>query len=70
MAGKKAAGQDMSKKTEKKIKEKLVDDKTFGLKNKNKSKVVQNYVKSVHSQVLHGNQKGGLRGAEEQKFRD
>jgi hypothetical protein len=41
MAGKKAAGQDMSKKTEKKIKEKLVDDKTFGLKNKNKSKVVQ-----------------------------
>jgi len=36
MGGKKA-GQEMSKKTEKKIKEKIVDDKTFGLKNKNKS---------------------------------
>lgn len=27
----------MSKKTEKKIKEKVIEDKTFGLKNKNKS---------------------------------
>lgn len=31
----------MSKKTEKKMKEKIVEDKTFGLKNKNKSKTVQ-----------------------------
>lgn len=31
----------MSKKTEKKIKEKIVEDKTFGLKNKNKSAKVQ-----------------------------
>jgi hypothetical protein len=30
-----------SKKTEQKIKNKIVEDKTFGLKNKNKSKVVQ-----------------------------
>jgi len=29
------------------MKEKIVDDKTFGLKNKNKSKVVQQYVKQV-----------------------
>lgn len=32
---------DMSKKQEKKIKEKIVEDKTFGLKNKNKSAKVQ-----------------------------
>lgn len=31
---------------------KVLDDKTFGLKNKNKSKVVQNYVKQVTTQVL------------------
>ena len=39
MGGKKQEGP--SKKTEKKMKEKIVEDKTFGLKNKNKSKVVQ-----------------------------
>jgi hypothetical protein len=38
--GPKKAQPDMSKKTEKKIKEKIIEDKTFGLKNKNKSKVV------------------------------
>jgi len=32
-------------------KKKLAEDKTFGLKNKNKSKVVQNYVKQVHQHV-------------------
>lgn len=31
----------MSKKTEQKMKNKIIEDKTFGLKNKNKSKVVQ-----------------------------
>jgi hypothetical protein len=30
----------MGKKAEKKMKEKIIEDKTFGLKNKNKSKVV------------------------------
>ena len=30
----------MSKKTENKMKAKVIEDKTFGLKNKNKSKVV------------------------------
>ena len=39
MGGKK--NQEMGKKAEKKMKEKIVEDKTFGLKNKNKSKVVQ-----------------------------
>ena len=32
-----------SKKVEKKIKEKIIEDKTFGLKNKNKSKTVQKF---------------------------
>ena len=40
MGGKKK-GNEMSTKTEKKIKEKIVEDKTFGLKNKNKSTKVQ-----------------------------
>lgn len=31
----------VSKKTEKKMQEKIIEDKTFGLKNKNKSKTVQ-----------------------------
>ena len=36
-----------SKKTEIKKKEKVVDDMTFGLKNKNKSQKVQKYVTST-----------------------
>ena len=39
--GPKKAVDATSKKTEKKIQDKIIDDKTFGLKNKNKSKVVQ-----------------------------
>jgi hypothetical protein len=38
---KKSAGNAPSKKTDQKKKEKVVDDLTFGLKNKNKSKAVQ-----------------------------
>lgn len=37
---KKGAVQEPSKKSEAKAKAKVVEDKTFGLKNKNKSKVV------------------------------
>lgn len=33
-----------SKKTEKKKQEKVIEDRTFGLKNKNKSKTVQKYI--------------------------
>lgn len=36
-----------SKKTESKQKEKVVQDRTFGLKNKNKSKTVQTFIKGV-----------------------
>ncbi len=38
--GPKKAQPEVGKKAEKKIKEKIIEDKTFGLKNKNKSKVV------------------------------
>jgi len=44
------------KKTEKKV-EKIVEDKTFGLKNKNKSKTVQKYIKGVENVAR---QKAGL----------
>lgn len=40
-----------SKKTEQKQKQKIVEDKTFGLKNKNKSKTVQKYIQGVQNQV-------------------
>ena len=39
--GAKKKGQEISAKSEKKEKAKTVDDKTFGLKNKNKSAKVQ-----------------------------
>jgi hypothetical protein len=48
-----------SKKTIQKQQDKVIDDKTFGLKNKNKSKVVQSFVKSVANQVKGGIGKGG-----------
>ena len=48
------------KKAEKKV-EKIVEDKTFGLKNKNKSKTVQKYIKGVENVAR---QKAGL-GAED-----
>ncbi|CAD8053571.1 unnamed protein product [Paramecium sonneborni] len=43
----------MSKKSEKKKQEKIIEDRTFGLKNKNKSKQVQNFCKGVAQQVKH-----------------
>lgn len=53
-----------SKKTEDKKKEKLVEDKTFGLKNKKKSKRVQEYCKTVEQQVFNKN----VRKEQEEKF--
>ncbi|EPR60241.1 putative zinc finger (C-x8-C-x5-C-x3-H)-2 [Toxoplasma gondii GT1] len=41
-------------------KQKIVEDKTFGLKNKNKSKAVQKYIKGVQQQV-----KGPMKGGEQ-----
>lgn len=45
-----------SKKTEKKQQEKVIQDRTFGLKNKNKSKVVQSYIKGVANVVKNKGQ--------------
>jgi DRG Family Regulatory Proteins, Tma46/Torus domain len=56
---KKSKGDGASKKTEQKKKEKVAQDLTFGLKNKNKSKVVQSYVKQVTAQVVGGDRRGG-----------
>ncbi|CAL1548078.1 unnamed protein product [Lymnaea stagnalis] len=45
-----------SKKTDQKKKEKVIEDKTFGLKNKKGAKQ-QKFIKNVTQQVAHGNQK-------------
>lgn len=42
-----------SKKAQQKRKEKLVEDKTFGMKNKNKSKKVQAHIQSVTNNVMN-----------------
>lgn len=47
----KKAGQKVSNKTVQKEKAKIIEDKTFGLKNKGKSSKVQKYVETVKSQV-------------------
>jgi hypothetical protein len=66
MAKKKAGGGDASKKTVQKKKQQIVEDKTFGLKNKNKSKKVQQHIKSVERNVMNsGDPK--LRKQEEQR---
>lgn len=46
-----------SKKAETKAKQKIVEDKTFGLKNKNKSAKVNKYVQQVEKTVMQGNRK-------------
>lgn len=48
---KKADAHKASKKNEQKKKKMQIDDRTFGLKNKNKSKKVQSYVQSVSNSV-------------------
>lgn len=55
-----------SKKNVEKEKQKSVEDKTFGLKNKKNSKKVQKYVETVKKQVNHkyeGGRKAGSSGA-------
>ena len=55
MPPKKKAGkpQEASKKTAQKQKQKVIEDKTFGLKNKNKSKKVQQHIKSIEKNVMN-----------------
>ena len=54
MPPKKAAPKGPTTKTLQKEKMKVVEDRTFGLKNKNKSKAVQEYCKQVKSTVMDG----------------
>jgi len=67
MAKKKAAAkQQDSKKSVQKKKQQVLEDKTFGLKNKNKSKKVQSQIKSIEKSVMNsGDPK--LRKMEEQR---
>ncbi|KAH3757746.1 zinc finger protein [Pelomyxa schiedti] len=51
MPKKGGAGGGPSRKTVEKEKKKIIEDKTFGLKNKNKSKKVQQYVETVATRV-------------------
>eukprot|EP00913_Durusdinium_trenchii_P022746 g21358.t1 len=60
MPPKAAGGVDKAKQKER---EKIAIDKTFGLKNKNKSKVVQKYIKSITNNAA-GAPKGGKEAAE------
>ena len=53
MPPKKAGGGDASKKVVQKKKQQQVEDKTFGLKNKNKSKKVQQQIESVKKNVMN-----------------
>jgi hypothetical protein len=54
-----------SKKTEQKKKEKIIEDKTFGLKNKKGTKQ-QKFIKNVTTQVQHGNQKASKLQAQQE----
>lgn len=56
-------GSGPSRKTEQKEKAKVIEDKTFGLKNKNKSSKVSKYVAQVTQQV----QSGGSRKAQKEE---
>ena len=67
MGPKKTGGDQPSKKTVEKMKDKTIEDKTFGLKNKNKSKVVQSYIKGVESVVKGKNMTKELQEEYEEK---
>jgi len=56
-----------SKKTVDKAKNKIIEDKTFGLKNKNKSKQVQKYVQNVTNNVKGGKQDDPAKKKQEEK---
>ena len=53
MAGKKKNAEKASKKAEQKAKQRVIEDRTFGLKNKNKSKKVQAHIQSVTKNVMN-----------------
>jgi hypothetical protein len=53
-SSKNKGGNEVSKKTLQKQKQMKIEDQTFGLKNKKKSKVVQRFVQSVEKSVNNG----------------
>ena len=53
-----APKENSSKKAQKKKQDKAIEDRTFGLKNKNKSKKVQEFITGVEKTVKNSN-KGG-----------
>lgn len=63
----KKAQEKESKKALQKKKEKMLEDKTFGLKNKNKSSKVQNYVKSQERSIMNTGTDARSRQMEAQK---
>ncbi|XP_058965984.2 zinc finger CCCH domain-containing protein 15 [Pocillopora verrucosa] len=65
MPPKKKAANEPSKKTDQKKKEKIIEDKTFGLKNK-KGKKQQTFVKHVTQQVKFGGNPSARKLAQEQ----
>lgn len=56
-----------SKKNIEKAKDKKIEDKTFGLKNKNKSAKVQKYVEQVTQQTKSSGNKKEMMAAERRK---
>ncbi|KAJ2750163.1 Translation machinery-associated protein 46, partial [Coemansia nantahalensis] len=56
-----------SKKTEDKQKKKVIEDKTFGLKNKNKSAKVAKYVQQVEKQVMDSGNRKAQKDAADRK---
>merc|ERR1719464_62203 len=56
-----------SKKALQKKKEKMLEDKTFGLKNKNKSSKVQAYVKSTEKSIMNAGTDSRSRALDEKK---
>jgi hypothetical protein len=67
MPPKKKKQEEISKKALQKKKEKLLEDKTFGLKNKNKSNKVQAYVNSQKANIMNTGTTAQTRREEEQK---
>ncbi|KAJ1911130.1 Translation machinery-associated protein 46 [Tieghemiomyces parasiticus] len=57
----------MSNKSKDKAKQKVIEDKTFGLKNKNKSVKVGRYVQEVEKQVMTAGNKKLMKEADERK---
>mmetsp|Transcript_3490 Transcript_3490/g.13816 ORF Transcript_3490/g.13816 Transcript_3490/m.13816 type:complete len:361 (-) Transcript_3490:121-1203(-) len=65
MGPKKKGGAKANKKSESKRQTKIIEDKTFGLKNKNKSKKVQQFINRVTKQVQHQGKQRGFKTEEE-----